>query len=322
MRGSASMIGFAALCAGGVCAGGVCAAPAAYHNAVSADAPSLWHQFNETSGTTVINHGSLGAAFNGTYFNGVTLGATTIGGDAGAGFNLAQQQYVESLAAAPAQFTGNPSFSVETLVLVSASTGLYPPFLHWGTGFTGREVYFSLWNNSPARFYAGFYNGGVRTATTATTNRFFHYVWVRNAAGGASGQHAGHTLYVNGRCVSFEPDTALVGAPVINVASATFRVQKARDFTRFFTGTMDEVALYTTLLTREDVQVRAAALGLDDCAGDVDFDRDVDFADLNFLLTQFNQVGGCYQADLNGDSAVNFADLNLVLSAFNSACDD
>lgn len=311
----------AAVVAGSV---GATGAPAPYQTAVGAAEPLLWYQFNESAGTTVVNHGSLGAAFDGTYFNGVTLGAATIGGDAGAGFDLALEQYVESAGSAPAQLTGNPSFSVETLALVSATTGgfSYPPFLHWGTGFTGKEVYFSLWRGTANRLYAGFYNAGVRTLTSGATDRFFHYVWVRDAAGGASDEYAGHTLYVNGRCVSFEPDTTLPGTATIDVASTPFRVQKARDFTRFFTGTMDEVALYTTLLTREDVQLRAAALGLDDCAGDVDFDRDVDFADLNFLLTQFNQVGGCYQADLNGDSAVNFADLNLVLSAFNSACDE
>lgn len=318
------MCGTLSVCAGvggAVVAGCACAAPAAFQNAVAADTPALWWQFNESGGTMAVNHGSLGAAFDGTYFNGVTLGAATIGGDAGASFNLTQQQYVESLGAAPAAFIGNPSFSVETLALVTATTGsIYAPFLHWGSGATGKEVYFSLWRGSPSRLFAGFYNAGVRTLTSGTTDRFFHYVWVRDAAGGASDEYMGHTLYVNGRCVSFEPDTTLPGTNTIDVTSTTFRVQKARDFTRFFTGTMDELALYSTLLTREDVEVRAAALGLDDCAGDVDFDRDVDFADLNFLLTQFNQVGGCYQADLNGDDAVNFADLNLVLSAFNSAC--
>ncbi len=292
----------------------------AYHALVSNGAPALWYRFNETSGTTAVNYGTLGAAFNGTYLSGCVLNVAAAPGDAGVGFNLNTGPYIESLGTAPAAFTGNPSFSVEAVVKVTATVGglMYPPFLHWGAGLTGREVYFSLYDGVPNRFYAGFYNGGVRTVGTFATNEFHHYVWVRNASGGA-GQHAGHTLYVDGQIVAHEADNSLPGAAFVNVASTPFRVQKARDFFRHFSGVMDEVALYDRLLSHQEVIDRFDALRLH-CPGDADGDGDADFADLNIVVSAFNQSGQGLQGDLNGDGVVNFADLNEVLSNFNMPC--
>jgi hypothetical protein len=57
------------------------------------------------------------------------------------------------------------------------------------------------------------------------------------------------------------------------------------------------------------------------CVGDVDFDRVVNFADLNTVLSNFGAADITLPADLNADGVVNFADLNLVLSAFGAQCD-
>ena len=54
------------------------------------------------------------------------------------------------------------------------------------------------------------------------------------------------------------------------------------------------------------------------CAGDLNGDRVVDFADLNVLLSNYGTGSGRY--DTNGDGQVNFSDLNLVLVEFGSAC--
>jgi predicted outer membrane repeat protein len=54
------------------------------------------------------------------------------------------------------------------------------------------------------------------------------------------------------------------------------------------------------------------------CAGDLNGDRVVDFADLNILLSNYGT--GSAASDTNGDGQVNFADLNLVLVEFGSAC--
>jgi hypothetical protein len=58
------------------------------------------------------------------------------------------------------------------------------------------------------------------------------------------------------------------------------------------------------------------------CPGDADGDNQVNFTDLNAVLSAFGQSGapGFSGADLNNDGVVNFADLNAVLSAFGTAC--
>lgn len=58
--------------------------------------------------------------------------------------------------------------------------------------------------------------------------------------------------------------------------------------------------------------------------GDADGDRDVDFADLNTVLSQFGTTGPAggngLAGDVNDDGSVSFADLNTVLSYFGQDC--
>jgi hypothetical protein len=58
------------------------------------------------------------------------------------------------------------------------------------------------------------------------------------------------------------------------------------------------------------------------CPGDANGDNQVNFTDLNAVLSAFGQSGapGFSDADLNNDGVVNFADLNAVLSAFGATC--
>lgn len=56
------------------------------------------------------------------------------------------------------------------------------------------------------------------------------------------------------------------------------------------------------------------------CAGDVNGDASVTFADLNVILATFGQTGIALPGDLNHNFVVDFADLNIVLGAFGSVC--
>ncbi len=56
------------------------------------------------------------------------------------------------------------------------------------------------------------------------------------------------------------------------------------------------------------------------CVGDTDRDGDVDFADLNNVLSGYGQSGFGLPGDVNGDNVVNFLDLNIVLSAYGTTC--
>ena len=90
------------------------AAPAEYADVVLADGPTLYYRLSETSGNAE-NLGSLGSDFDGVYNGSALRGAATSSGDAGVQFTAASD-FIESLTAAPAEYTGNPDFTAETLI--------------------------------------------------------------------------------------------------------------------------------------------------------------------------------------------------------------
>ncbi len=301
----------------------VCAAPPEYHSLVSADTPLLWYQFDDASGaTSTPNFGSLGSSYDGVFFNTLSPGEPSFVGDTSLGFAAVNQPYVDSVTAVPASLTGNPTFTVETVVWVEDdATGMfYSPFLHWGSANTGLSVYFSVYRTSADRMYVGFFNGGLRAKCTMRNNAWNHIVWVRDSAGGTNGQYEGSTLYVNGKPVALEPDTSLPGAAVINVQSSSFRVQRARSLTRFWTGKMDEIALYDTLLTPEQIKARFLALQFNDpaCPADFNVDCAVNTQDFIDFLNAWNQNEP--HADYNNDTFFNTADFIAFLNVFAAGC--
>lgn len=64
-------------------------------------------------------------------------------------------------------------------------------------------------------------------------------------------------------------------------------------------------------------------VGVDGCAGDLDFDGDVDLADLGALLAHFEVDGEVMyeQGDVDLDGDVDLADLGALLAAFGEPCD-
>ena len=235
------------------------AATAAYQAAIEASAPVLYYQFNEASGAAV-NHGSLGAGYDATYLGAPTLQAPTLAGDTGVAFATADD-YLESLGVAPAELTGNPTFSAEALFFVplGGTCSLWAPFLHWGPsdggGTTARSVYFSFSNNDPTAAFAGFYNGGLKSASgSLPLGRWHLFIWVRVGGGTAL---EGTTVYLDGEDVTatLVPDPGLPADGLTPAVEATaFRVNRARDFdgSRYFTGTLDELSLYDRALSPQE----------------------------------------------------------------------
>ena len=302
---------------------GVLAAPVEFQSAVAGGNPSLWYKFNEPVGATnVINYGSLGASFNGIFPNSATLNAPTLGGDSGYLFAGSSNQYVESLSPAPAEFLSNPAFTAEALVYMTANaspSGGYPPLLHWGAAQTGRSVFFSLHRFNASRYYAGFYNGGMRTTCSLfRTGRWHHIVWTREGGGSAL---QGTRLYINGEEVDIQQDTDLSGAPTINVTSTPFRIQRGNDFIRYFSGTLDEIALYPRVLTAEEVRAHYAALGPSATVNcKVDFNQDcvVDLFDYLDFVELF--ASGDIAADYNRDEVVDFFDYLDFVDLYSAGC--
>ena len=254
-------IGFAVLSVGIATAGTVQAAPPGYRAAVLSLDPVLYYTLDEASGDAV-NHGTLGALFDGLYQGSVVREVPTLSGDTGVSFGSASD-FIESISTAPESLTGNPTFSAETVIRIpeNGSAAVWAPFLHWGPSElgaeTGRSVYFSFSNNAADEVYVGFYNGGLQTPSmTLGRDVWHHLVWIRE--GGGTDQQ-GSTLYVDGVNVSSSlvPDPELCcNGTTPDVGSTAFRVNRARDFEslRFFVGDMDELVLYDRALTPEQVR--------------------------------------------------------------------
>ena len=245
----------------GIAAAPVSAATDEFQDAVLAEGPILYYQLNEASGDA-INYGSLGATHNATYNGSITRSASTLSGDGGVSFN-GVDDFLESLAVAPASVLGNPTFSVEALVFVPNGGGAltYGPLLHWGPSpgpssndNTGKSVYFSFSNSNATEVFAGFYNAGLQSPNgSLPIGRWHHVVWVRTGGGAAN---VGSKLYIDGVDVTSslanDPDLCCnTATPVVEATS--FRINRARDLTRFFIGSLDEVALYDKALTTQDV---------------------------------------------------------------------
>src|SRR5262249_49236941 len=147
-------------------------------------------------------------------------------------------------------------FAVEAVVRVpaNASVNNYPPFLHWGSGGTGKEMYFALQNNNPDVVYAGFYNGGLKTIAHFPTDNWLDVVMVRRGGGDSS---TGTAVFLNGLSTPLEND---LNRLTPELTSTEFRINRARDLTRFYTGTMDELALYDRALDPAEILQHYRAL--------------------------------------------------------------
>ncbi|MBX3360423.1 MAG: LamG domain-containing protein [Phycisphaeraceae bacterium] len=300
------------------------AAPPEYATSVTASNPLLWYRFDEASGNA-INHGSLGSTFDATYNGTPDRSVATPGSDTGVG--LGQGDWLESGGVSP--LTGNPTFSIEAVVRLSepGSASNWGPFLHWGSGNTGKEVYFSIQRNNNLRLYNGFYNAGVRSVRTFPGNIWLHVVWTR--VGGNNSEN-GSAMYVNGYPIVTERDTNLspgfLAPASIDVTGTTFRINEARNLigNRYFTGTLDEVALYDRILTEEEIVARGTIFR---CPADYNADIIVDILD---FLDFFEDFGSCDQqpapcgtlgdADFNGDTGVDILDFLDFFEAFGSGC--
>jgi uncharacterized protein (TIGR03437 family) len=74
---------------------------------------------------------------------------------------------------------------------------------------------------------------------------------VRDSNGGTNNSLTGSTLYINGVQVGTTSDTALTGSAGIlpSVKAGPLTLERAGDFTRYFTGTVDEAAVFGSALS-------------------------------------------------------------------------
>ena len=218
------------------------AAPAdAYGAAVYNLSPDLYWRLGESSGTTAVDSGTSGNV--GTYSGGVTkgaVGALSNVNNAAASFNGS-----DGLVASVTPTTGPSTYSEE--LWFKTTTGSGGKLIGFGSSATGtsgaydRHVYME--NSGQLTF--GVWTGQTNTITTpdAYNDGTWHHMVATQSS-------AGLALYVDGQLRGTNPQT---GAQDY---SGYWRV--GGDTTwgpqPWFSGTLDEVAVYSTALTQVQVQ--------------------------------------------------------------------
>jgi autotransporter-associated beta strand protein len=267
---------FATLCALLALMQPAAAAPTSYQTAVLGDTPFLYYELGETSGTTAIDAGVNG--YNGTYMNSPSMSSPTLGvpgdsllGPSDTAVTFSGNLVAGSLVQCPASADGfGSSLGTSSYEFVLKTTLTSSPEFLTGQANTGSSVSIQVILNENA--------GGTTTANTSrlfirgTANNlsasftnallfdgnYHHLVWTYNATATPKA-----TAYVDGVAqnvgISGTAPTAFAafGYPL------TVATYNSRGLTNdFFTGTIDEFAIYTKVLTPAQVATHYAAVGI------------------------------------------------------------
>jgi hypothetical protein len=219
--------------------------PDAYRNTVLADNPIIYYQFDETSGTTAINSGTLGASHNGAIVSSVTLNQPTFL-NGGTSYDFGGGRVTAA------------AFSTLTEWTVEA-------WINWDSAKTSQSHIFGNdqggWNDD-VLFGIGTETGGlgvpannvglIQQGAPGSTRDFVkdplsHSEW-RHVVATGSTTDGELKLYVDG--VLVDTDSSLANGMTMNghqfaVGAARFVADAG---TRPFDGLIDEFALYGTVL--------------------------------------------------------------------------
>jgi len=228
-----------------VAAGGVSPIPPApadaYGAAVYNNDPLLYWRLNDTTGTAAADSGQQGNP--GTFSGGSpTKGVTgAISGTSNAAVNFNSQAIVSS----DTKFTNPTTYSLETWFNTTTTTG--GKLIGFGDKQTGLSSNYDrhIYMQDDGRLVFGVYTGQTNVITTANpyNDGSWHYVVATQSSDGMK-------LYVDGALVGTNPQTAAQSY------SGYWRIggdQTWGSTSPYFTGTLDEVAVYNTELTAAQV---------------------------------------------------------------------
>ncbi len=224
------------------------AGSSAYRNAVLADNPIVYYEFDETSGTTAANSGSLGATHDGTIVSTVTLGQSSFA-EGGTAYDFGG-----------GRVTG-AAFSTLTEWTVEA-------WINWDSAKTSQSHIFGNdqagWNDD-VLFGIGTENGNLgvpasnvgciqqsadqSTTRDVVTEPLSHSEWHHVVATGSDAAGA-LKLYVDG--VLVDTDSSLTLDATMN--GYAFSVGSDGAYNRTFDGLIDEFALYDTVLDAPTIE--------------------------------------------------------------------
>lgn len=218
-----------------------------YAAAIRADNPSLWYRLGETTGTTAADSGS--GQKNGIY-SGVRIGVTgAVRCDMAVFFDASQ---LGQVIPANGTIAGPSTFSLEGWFQTTSKQGKIIGFGNSQTGTSGqydRHVYL----NTSGQVVFGVYNGGTRTLTS--TNSYADGTWHYFAATFSAG--TGMVLYVDGSLVAYNTTftTAENHPGYWRVGYDNLGGWPGADSTTgAFNGSLDEIAVYPTVLSADQVR--------------------------------------------------------------------
>ncbi len=218
----------------------------AYGSAVVADGPALFWRFDEASGSTAVDAG--GAAGDGTYFNGYTLGQTG----------------ALPIANKAAQFDGNHAFVSSNDTFDNPTTYSEEAWFKTTTTRGGKIIGFGdnrtdssgsydrhVYMQDDGHVVFGAYTGALETITTpgSYNNGQWHHVVATQSGNGMK-------LYLDGDLIGTNPNPG--------AQSYTGHWKVAGDNTwnsssPYFDGTIDEAAVYLKELSSSRVSAHYAA---------------------------------------------------------------
>jgi hypothetical protein len=233
-----------------------------YSQAVLADNPIIYYQFEELTGSAAVNSGTIGASANGTYTN-VVLGHNSAAGAGLPGLGVCgwyngANDNTRAGTTIPAgisqMLVGTGDYSIEVWFKPEKGSAR-GDFFSWNTG-TNYRSYTLCYNNTADNVL--FYENGTTYASRslmknlpATNNAWHHYVVTRTSGS--------YTLYLDG--VKTVVGTNSWGT--VNFNSQYWDVVKyiGRDTGANilgFQGPVDEFAFYTYALSEGRVQAHYA----------------------------------------------------------------
>jgi hypothetical protein len=203
-----------------------------YYTAVIADSPLGYWRLNETSGTVAVD--SSGNGRDGTYNGGVTLAAAgaLAEGNVAAAFD-GTNDYVQL----PGSWGGLPAMTFEAWVNTNVVTGGLQAIVSADTIAAG---HFQL-NGGSGFYYSSSAGAFVTSPAEGPTGSWRHVVLV--------GESGNTRVYENGVLLGTADTTVFANI----TSSSNMRIGSGYLGGRFFNGRIDEVAIYGTALSGQQV---------------------------------------------------------------------
>jgi len=217
-------------------------APAdAYGAAVYNNDPLLYWRLADTTGTAAADSGQQGNP--GTFSGGNPIKG--VSGALAGNTNTAVTFKSQAIVSSNSQFTNPTTYSLETWFKTTTNSG--GKLIGFGNQQTGLSSNYDrhIYMQDDGRLVFGVWTGQTNTITTANpyNDGQWHYVVASQSSGGMK-------LYVDGALAGTNPQTAA------QPYSGYWRIggdQTWGSSSPYFAGTLDEVAVYTTVLSAGDI---------------------------------------------------------------------